>query len=149
MMMANSHRQRIGCVGRTDRLSQTKERLDHLLDLGFTRSAISRDRAFNLQRRILRNGDPTECGCQHCNPSRLAQLKRALYVFCEDKAFDGCPLRLITTDQLGQAAEDLLQAERKGVAGCGDDAAVLDGSQDTISASHHPVAGSADSRINS
>jgi hypothetical protein len=41
-----------------------------------------------------------------------------------------------------------LQAGRKGVGRRGDDAAVLDGSQYTITASHHSVAGSAGSRIN-
>lgn len=72
MMVANSHGQRISRVGRTDRLSQTKERLDHLLDLAFTRSAISCDSAFDLQWSVLRDGNPAECGRQNRNPSHLA-----------------------------------------------------------------------------
>jgi hypothetical protein len=48
MMVTNGYGQRISRVGRTDRLFEVKERLDHLLDLAFARSAISRDGAFHL-----------------------------------------------------------------------------------------------------
>lgn len=143
MVMANSHSQRIGSVGRTERLFETKERFDHLLDLAFARSAIPGHRAFHLQRGVLRNGKPALRGSQNGDSSRLAQFERALHIFCEDKAFNRCPLRLITTDQFGQTAEDLLQAGREGITGCGDDAAVFDGSQYTVTASHHPIAGRA------
>lgn len=148
MMVADGHGQRIGRVGRTDRLFEAKERLNHLLDLAFARGAISCDSAFYLQRAIFRDSKPVLRGSQNRDPSRLTQLERALYIFREDKAFDRCPLRLITTDQLGQAAVDLLQAGGKRVVRRGNDAAVFYGSQCAVTASHHPVAGRAGPRIN-
>jgi hypothetical protein len=48
MVVANSHGQRIGSVGRTERLFKTKKRFDHLLDLAFARSAIPGYSAFHL-----------------------------------------------------------------------------------------------------
>ena len=128
MMVANSDSQRIGCVGRVDRLIETKECFDHLLDLAFICSAIPCDSALDLQRGILCDGKPVLRGSQKDNPPCLAQLERALCIFCEDQTFDRCPLRLMTVDQFGQSAEDLLQAGRKGVAGRRHDTAIFDGS---------------------
>ncbi len=72
MVVTNGYGQRIGSVGRTQRLFKTKERSDHLLDLAFTSGAIPGHSAFHLQRGVLRNGKATLRGSQKGDPSRLA-----------------------------------------------------------------------------
>lgn len=72
MVVTNSHGQRIGSVGRTQRFFKTKEGFDHLLDLAFTSSAIPGHSAFHLQRGVLRDGKPALRGSQKGDPSRLA-----------------------------------------------------------------------------
>ena len=72
MVVANGHGQRIGSVGRTQRLFETKERFDHLLDLAFVRSAIPGYSAFYLQRGVLRDGKPAERSSQNGDPFHLA-----------------------------------------------------------------------------
>ena len=113
MMVADGNGQGVGGIDRARRLLEAEKRLDHPLDLTFPRSAIPRDGAFHLQWTVLCNGEPALDGGEEGDPSHLAQLERALRVFREDEGFDGSPIWLMESDQLGQTAEDLLQARRE------------------------------------
>lgn len=113
MMVADGNGQGVGGVGRARRLLEAEKRLDHPLNLTFPRSAIPCYGAFDLQWTVLCNGEPALGGGEEGDPSHLAQLERTLRVFREDEGFDGGPVRMMASDQLGQTGEDLLQSRRE------------------------------------
>jgi len=117
MMVADRDSQGVGGVDRAGWFGEIQKGLNHPLDLAFAGSAVPRHGTLDLQRRVLRDSEPAlDCG-EKDDSSHMAQLERALSIFCKDQRFDGRPLRPMAADQFGEAFKDLLQTRREWIGG--------------------------------
>ena len=115
-MVADGNGKGVGGVGRAWRLVEPEKGLDHPLDLALAGRTIPCHGVFHLQGRILSDGDPALDGGQEGHPSHLAELERALRIFRVHEGFDSGHIRLMSANQLGEAAKDVLQAGGERVA---------------------------------
>lgn len=129
-------------------LREIEQRFGHLLNLIFSGSAITDDRAFHLKSRIFRDRQPGVDARQESDPPSVTEFERRCRIACHENLLNGNRIRAVPFYQGAQILIDFLQPQGQRVLAARENRAVVDMNQPVALLFYKAVAGRFAARVN-